>query len=118
MFFRLWFLYLGKLVVLGMVLAVVGLAGGGTWAFGHLLQTAGCAILIPLGIAGAFTAVIMLFRKRLACPLCGRRGAFVLTGKSPGVECDHCGLVYCKNPLLSFRLSVAPVETDNPTDAI
>jgi hypothetical protein len=117
MFFRIWFLYLCKLFVLGMVLAVVGVAGR-AWEFGPVLQTVGCAIFVPLGIAGAFAALIMLFRKRLACPLCRRQGDFVLYGKSPAVECDHCGLVYCKSPLLSFRLSVAPPETDDPNDAV
>jgi len=118
MFFRIWCLYLCKLFGLGMVLAVVGLAAGGTWGFGRCLQTVGCAIVVPLGIAGAFTALIIHFRKRLACPLCRSQGAFVLIGKHPGVECVRCGLVYCKNSLLSFRLSVEPPETDNPNDAI
>jgi hypothetical protein len=58
----------------------------------------------------------MLFRKRLACPLCRRQGEFVLHGKSPGIECAHCGLVYCKSPLLSFRLLAQPLETDNSND--
>jgi hypothetical protein len=117
MFFRIWFLYLCKVFVLGMVLAAVGMAAGGSGELGRLLKTVGCAIVVPLGIAGAFTAVVVLFRKRLACPLCGRQGDFVLYGKSPGIECAHCGLVYCKRPLLSFRLSVEPPATDDPNDA-
>jgi hypothetical protein len=53
----------------------------------------------------------------MACPLCRRQGDFVVYGKSPGVECAHCGLVYCKSPLFSFRLSVEPLEADNPNYA-
>jgi hypothetical protein len=114
MFFRIWFLYLCKLFVLGMVLAAAGILAGGT--AGRALKTIGGAIVVPLGIAGACTGLIMLFKKRLACPLCGRQADFVLAGKSPGVECACCGFVYCKRPLLSFRLSVEPPEPDDPDD--
>jgi hypothetical protein len=113
MLFRIWFLYLCKLFALGIVLALAGLAIGRREGFGFFVQTVGCILVVSLGIAGAFIGVFMLFKKRMACPLCCRQGEFVLYGKRPGVECAHCGLVYCKSPLLSFRLSVEPLETDN-----
>jgi hypothetical protein len=80
------------------------------------LRAVGCAIVVPLGIAGGCTGLVMIFKKRLACPLCRRQGAFVVAGKSPGVQCPQCGLVYCQNPLLSFRLSVEPPEPDDPDE--
>jgi hypothetical protein len=117
MFFRIWFLYLCKLFPVGLVLVLVGLATGATWEFAPTLKTIGGAIIVPLGIGGALTALLILFRKQLACPLCGQRGDLVVYGTSPGVECVHCGLVYCKSPLLSFRLSVVPPETADPNNA-
>jgi hypothetical protein len=116
MFFRVWFVYLCKLFVAGMALATLGLGVGESWGLGRLLRNVGCAIVVSLGVWGACTGFIMIFKKRLACPLCRRQGVFGVWGKSPGVECPQCGLVYCKSPLLSFHLSVEPPEPDEPDD--
>ena len=111
MFFRIWFLYLSKIGLLGFVLAGVGLFADGRWGIASLLQMIGMWLVIPLGIAGALIALEMLIRPRLACPICGDSGEFVTYDKQPAVDCSQCGLVYCKNALLSCRLCVEPLGT-------
>ena len=111
MFFRIWFLYLSKVFILGIVLVGVGIAFPGPW------QTIGTWLVIMLGIAGALLAVVMLIKRRLACPICGGASEFVMHGKKPAVECDRCGMVYCKSPSLSFKLGVIPFEDSETDDA-
>jgi hypothetical protein len=116
MFFRVWFLYVSKIAVAGFALAAVGFATPGF--AGGLLQNIGLSVIIPLGIGGALTAIVLVFKKSLACPLCGRQGKFVTCGKTPAINCGHCGLVYCRNPLTSFALAVEPASSVNDNGVI
>jgi hypothetical protein len=114
MFFRIWFLYLSKAGVAGFVLAAAGFAMNGSP--GRILQTVGLSIVIPLGIAGALTAFLILFKRTLACPLCGRQGRFETRGNMPAINCRHCGLVLCKSPLTSFAILVKPATNRNESE--
>jgi hypothetical protein len=86
---------------------MVGLVHPSGW--GQALKLAGMVIIVPLGVTGALLAVYLLFFKgRLRCPVCGERGEFVVYGRRPGLECAGCGIVYCKNMLTDFHMTVEP----------
>ncbi len=110
MFFRIYFLYLCKVANFGLVLLIISFVLPVHLRLGDLVRTAGLALVIPICIAGALSALVVLAGKRLACPLCGESGEFVVDGKKPALECDRCGLVSCKNIWLSFKLNQEPFE--------
>jgi hypothetical protein len=90
-FFRLWFIYLSKVAIVGFAFVAIGFAFSG--ALPRVLQSIGLAIVVPLGIVGALLAIVLMFRKTLACPACGAQSEFVTDKKLVGVNCIHCGLV-------------------------
>lgn len=108
MLFRIWFLYLCKLALLGLLLTAVSFILNGQ--VGSVLQTVGLAIAVPLGIAGAMVCGYMLVKRRIACPLCAKQSVFVMFGNHPSIECEQCGTVYCKNIWFSFQLCTEPLE--------
>ena len=109
MMFRIWFLYVCKLV-LALVAAqlLLNFVPPQPWVL-----TAAIALTWILGTCaaiGALLAVPVLFlRCRLRCPLCGEPGELVVrTRLQPGVLCSRCGLVYAQNYLTSFKLGIDP----------
>jgi hypothetical protein len=115
MFLRIWFLYLQKLGFIGFALCVLGLlVSSSEW--GPPLKVAGMMIVIPLGILGALITIPLLFFKRpLRCPACGEPGEVILYERHPGIECVNCGIVYCKNLLTDFHVTIEPwPEEDGP----
>lgn len=104
MLFRLWFLLLSKMAILGMALIAVGFETTFLWS--PLVLKAGLWIFGPLAVAGAFLAVsLVLSRGRMTCPMCNRIGKLVTCGaRQPGVKCPECGLVIAKDMLLSWQL--------------
>lgn len=104
MFFQIWVLYATKLWYFGAALCVLCLLTDSP----HF-KWAGLFIVGSLGIAGAFIAFKLLFiENSIRCPQCRRPGEFILYGRHPGIECAHCGIVYCRNTLTDFQVRVEP----------
>jgi len=104
MLFRIWFLVLCKIWVVAFAAFVVTsfLLHEGWAKFVYVVCS--WAILL-IGVAGAILGVVMLFIRKMHCPMCGKLGDFVVrTGRQPGVECPRCGLVFAKDLIFSFRL--------------
>lgn len=114
MLFRIWFLYLCKLALLGLLLTAASFFLDG--AVGSALQTTGLAIVVPLGIAGALGGGYMLVKKQTACPLCAEQGVLLMYGNHPSIECEQCGMVYCQNIWFSFKLHTEPLEPQKGAD--
>jgi hypothetical protein len=107
---RIWVLYACKLSVVAVCLAA--LAVFLDWP---LTLPVCIALVAGLGLAGALLAIIhMVFRRPIACPICGGDSALVAIDNRLGVECEHCGLVTAA-PLREFRFRVDP-PVDSPTD--
>jgi hypothetical protein len=114
-FFRLFVLFGAKLWWVGFALLMAGPVYPKGW--GPALRLAGTVIIVPLGTTGALLAVYLLFFKgRLRCPVCGEPGEVVVYGRHPGLECAGCGIVYCKNMLTDFHVTVEPWPEEDEED--
>lgn len=112
MLVRIWVLYACKLGSLAFCLA--GLALLLRWP---LILSISSGVIVTLGFAGALFAIIcMVFRRPIACPICGGASTLVVAAdKRIGVECERCGLVTA-DPFGEFRFRVEP-PVNPPTDS-
>lgn len=111
MFFRIWFLYLMKLAAIAWVVFFVAFTFG-RWPWLQVVGRVALWIIGILSVSGALLAVpILIWPRRLRCPLCASIGELVLCGKyQPGVECPQCGVVYAKHVVWSFQLCILEEE--------
>jgi hypothetical protein len=114
MFYKLWFLYLPKIIFPTFAL-VVALA-----AFGHmsLAIRIGGWILIPLGLIGAGLALFLLFiRPTLACPFCNTQSPLTSEQNRVGLSCPNCGHMHINGPL-AFSITRDPDDDANNDDEV
>lgn len=111
MFFRIWFLYVSKVGHVAVVLAGFGAAF--PRIIPHFVFTIVMWILGPLALISGLIAIVLMFKKTLACPFCRRQGTFFMCGRIPGIDCGHCGLVKCEHPLTSFKLTIEPWDDND-----
>ena len=104
MLFRIWFLYVCKLGLIGFALILVGSIAN---AIPHaaIIRGIGLGLIVPISVFGAALGGMLAINPRLfRCPSCGERSQFLVHQRKPSVECTKCGLISCKRFEFSFQL--------------
>ena len=123
MLFRIYFLYVCKIGLIGIFLTVLGfMLNTRRVEFAGMVQLIGMVITLPICVAGGVIALLLLVKPKLfTCPLCFQPAEFTTirsralfrSKKKPAVHCEECGLVYCKNLAFSFDLKVVTGDSSD-----
>ena len=114
MLFRIWFLYVCKVGLIGFALLLLSFAAPDFLPFAATARLVGFAILIPVCLAGAVLGIMLLLNPRLfCCPVCDDNATFFIRQRKPSLQCEKCGVVSCKSVELSFKLETEPMLDEN-----
>ena len=114
MLFRIWFLYVCKVGLIGFTLLFLSFAAPDFLPFAATARLVGFAILIPVCLAGAVLGIMLLLNPRLfRCPVCDDNATFFIRQRKPSLQCEKCGVVSCKSVELSFKLETEPMLDEN-----
>ena len=114
MLFRIWFLYVCKVGLIGFALLFLSFAAPDFLPFAATARLVGFAMLIPVCVAGAVLGIMLLLNPRLfRCPVCDDNATFFIRQRKPSLQCEKCGVVSCKSVELSFKLETEPMLDEN-----
>jgi hypothetical protein len=115
MFFRVFFVYYCKLILLGCIfIALINITSLPIVPAPYRWLVERITTLFVLGsamLSGLLTIWLLFIKPTLACPICSKQSPFVIFENRPALRCQTCGFVYTR--LSSFRIHIVPCDNDD-----